>query len=53
MADKKEKVEVKVGSETLIVESTVTSSISPVTSDFGRADLNQLRDAVNELIARG
>lgn len=26
--------------------------ISPVTVDFGRADLNELRDKLNELIAR-
>lgn len=26
--------------------------ISPITLDFGRADLNQLRDKLNELIAR-
>lgn len=26
--------------------------LAPLTVDFGRADLNALRDAVNELIAR-
>lgn len=30
-----------------------TEPIEPVTAEFGREDLNALRDAVNALIARG
>jgi len=35
------------------VEEVVETPISPITADFGRADLNQLRDVVNALINRG
>lgn len=28
----------------------VTSSIAPLTNDFGREDLNELRDKINEVI---
>ena len=55
MAKKKEKVdevdEVE-ESEENHTDTPEKVSISPVTADFGRADLNQLRDVLNQLIAR-
>lgn len=30
----------------------IKAVITPVNTDFGRADLNELRDKLNELIAR-
>jgi hypothetical protein len=43
----------KTKEKTVVEEvSDEANTISPITVDFGRADLNQLRDAVNELIAR-
>lgn len=34
------------------IEVVATHSIAPLTVDFGRADLNELRDKLNEVIAR-
>ena len=52
--EKKEKKE-KVDEVGAIEETKVElgdSPISPVTIDFGRADLNQLRDVLNQLASR-
>lgn len=35
------------------ISQPLVAAISPITTDFGREDLNQLRDKLNELIARG
>ena len=50
MAKKNEKEEKGQEGEVLIVK---VSNIAEITDDFGRADLNTLRDKINELIRRG
>lgn len=35
-----------------VAEEVKVHEVSQLTSDFGRADLNELRDKVNELAAR-
>ena len=42
-----EEVEEKIGAEPVKV-----SAVGPLTAEFGRVDLNQMRDKINEIIAR-
>ena len=44
---KKKKVE-----ESVVIEATPKEFIAPITTDFAREDLNELRDKINLLIAR-
>ena len=48
----KKKKEKKEAVEKEIASPKELEPISPVTVDFGRADLNQLRDVLNQIIAR-
>lgn len=45
----KKKAENAVMEEPVVIPASMTA----ITDDFGREDLNRLRDAVNALIARG
>lgn len=38
--------------ETVVEEAETIASIAPLTDDFGREDLNLMRDKINEVIAR-
>lgn len=45
----KKKIEEAEVEEEVVVEE---AKVAPLTNDFGRQDLNELRDKVNEIIAK-
>lgn len=48
---KKKVVSEEVMEETVGSDAITVSKVAPLTLDFGRQDLNELRDKINEIIA--